>query len=143
MRTRSSISARWIPPMSEAPANRVLVVDDAGLVRLYYREALQRAGFEVSEARNGLEALERLLAAPVDLLIIDVNMPKMDGITCLKALRRHDPAIASVPALVTSTAGAPEDLAAAYAAGANFYLVKPLSQDQLVCYAQMLTGRPT
>ncbi|RYE51945.1 MAG: response regulator, partial [Rhizobiaceae bacterium] len=67
---------------------KVLVVDDANLVRLYYREALELAGFEVEEALNGLEALEKLLLDPVDLLIVDVNMPQMDGITFLRALRR-------------------------------------------------------
>ena len=52
-------------------------------MRRYYREALERAGFEVDEALNGVEALEKLLAEPADLLIVDVNMPQMDGLTFL------------------------------------------------------------
>ena len=60
------------------------------LVRRYYRDALERAGFDVDEALNGVEALEKLLAEPFDLLIVDVNMPQMDGFTFLKALRRQD-----------------------------------------------------
>jgi two-component system chemotaxis response regulator CheY len=120
----------------------VLVVDDANLVRLYYREALERAGFEVEEALNGLEALERLLLAPVDLLVVDVNMPQMDGVSFLKALRRQAEPIASIPALVTSTEAGPQDIASARQAGANFYLVKPLAQDVLATYAAMLTGAP-
>ena len=105
--------------MDDAGKKRVLVVDDANLVRMYYRDALEGAGYEVDEALNGLEALEKLLGAPVDLLIVDVNMPQMDGFSFLKVLRRQDLTVASAPALVTSTEAQPQDLAAARAAGAN------------------------
>ncbi len=128
--------------MAESAKKRILVVDDASLVRLYYRQALERAGYEVSEALNGLEALEKLLLAPVDLLIVDVNMPQMDGFTFLKVLRRQELPTGSIPALVTSTEAAPQDIAAARAAGANFYIVKPLSQDTLAEYAAVLCGDP-
>ncbi len=125
-----------------AAGKRILVIDDANLVRLYYRDALERAGFAVDEALNGLEALEKLLVQSVDLLIVDVNMPQMDGITFLKVLRRQGAPVATIPALVTSTEADPQDMAAARAAGANFYLVKPLSQDTLVAYACALCGVP-
>ena len=123
------------------PANRrVLVVDDASLVRRYYRDALEKAGFQVEEALNGLEALEKLHAAPVDLLIVDVNMPQMDGLTFLRVLRRQAPPVATLPALVISTEAGPQDREAARAAGGNFYLVKPVSQETLVDYAALLCG---
>ena len=128
--------------MSENGKKRVLVIDDAGLVRLYYRGTLEEADFEVDEAMNGLEALEKLLAAPADLLVVDVNMPQMDGLTFLKVLRRHDASIAAIPALVTSTEAGPQDMAAARTAGANFYLVKPVSREALATYASMLCGVP-
>ena len=126
--------------MAEAAQKRVLVVDDAALVRLYYRDALERAGFHVEEAMNGLEALEKLLAAPADLLIVDVNMPQMDGFTFIAALRRQELPLASIPALITSTESGLKDFAAAQAAGANFYLVKPISSETLAQYAAMLCG---
>jgi two-component system, chemotaxis family, chemotaxis protein CheY len=126
--------------MAEA-RKRVLVVDDASLVRLYYRKALESAGFDVVEALNGLEALETLTADPVDLLIVDVNMPRMDGVTFLKTLRRQKLPLSSIPALVTSTEGAPQDFAAARTAGANFYLTKPVSQEKLVEFCSLLCGR--
>jgi two-component system chemotaxis response regulator CheY len=119
---------------------RVLVIDDAALMRLYYRDALEGAGFEVDEALNGLEALEKLLATPADLLIVDVNMPQMDGLTFLHTLRRHDLPLGATPALVTSTESRPQDFEAARAAGANFYLVKPVTREQLVAHAALLTG---
>src|ERR1700743_1260878 len=103
MRMLLFISGRWRLPMAEHERKRVLIVDDANLIRLYYRDALDRAGFSVDEALNGLEGLEKLLTAPVDLLIVDVNMPQMDGLTFLSTLRRQTAAIASTPALITST----------------------------------------
>ena len=126
--------------MTEAGRKRVLVVDDASLVRLYYRAALEGVGFYVEEALNGLEALEKLVTAPMDLLIVDVNMPQMDGFTFLRTLRRQDLPMAATPALVVSTDSSTQDFEAARAAGANFYLVKPVSGEDLAEYARMICG---
>ncbi|MBY0323746.1 MAG: response regulator [Reyranella sp.] len=128
--------------MVETSAKRVLIVDDASLVRRYYRDALERAGFEVGEALNGVEALEKVLAESFDLLIVDVNMPQMDGFTFLRRLRQQASSISSIPALVTSTEARPEDQRAARLAGANFYLVKPVAQDSLVAHATIMCGMP-
>lgn len=122
------------------PPKSILVVDDAALVRSYYRAALEEAGFRVGEALNGLEALETLLGGTVDLLVVDINMPQMDGLTFLRTLRQKAGSIASIPALVTSTESAEADFAAARAAGANYYLVKPVEREQLVQFARMLCG---
>jgi two-component system, chemotaxis family, chemotaxis protein CheY len=126
--------------VADTTRKRVLIVDDASLIRMYYRQALESAGFDVNEALNGLEALEKLLAGPVDLLVVDVNMPQMDGFTFVTALRSQASEIASIPVLIASTESAAEDLDAARKAGANFYLVKPLTQDQLALHARILTG---
>jgi len=126
--------------MADTRRKRVLVIDDAALMRLYYRDALEGAGFEVDEALNGLEALEKLLASPADLLVVDVNMPQMDGLTFLHTLRRQPLPLGATPALVTSTESGPQDLAAARAAGANYYLVKPVTREQLAAHAAALTG---
>ena len=127
--------------MTAAPKT-ILVVDDAALVRTYYRSILEGAGFRVEEALNGLEALETLLARSIDLLVADINMPHMDGLTFLRTLRQKEGSMASIPALVTSTESAEADFAAARAAGANFYLVKPVEREQLVQFARMLCGVP-
>ena len=128
--------------MAEPAKLRILIVDDASLVRRYYRDALERAGFEVDEALNGVEALEKLLGEPADLLIVDVNMPQMDGLTFIKALRRRDGETGSIPTLITSTEAGPQDFLAGRAAGANFYLVKPVNQDVLVEHIAMMCGVP-
>jgi two-component system chemotaxis response regulator CheY len=119
---------------------RILVVDDASLVRLYYRRILEAAGHEVFEAFNGLEALEWVLGSPPDLMIVDVNMPQMDGLTFLATLRRRALPQAAIPALITSTESGPQDIAAARAAGANFYLVKPIAEPVLREHVAMLCG---
>ena len=129
--------------MVDAVGKRILVVDDASLVRRFYRDALERAGFEVDEALNGLEALEKVLGDPYDLVIVDVNMPQMDGMTFLRTLRRQSAAVSSLPALVISTEAARQDATAARAAGANFYLVKPVSQERLVDHVSIMCGLPT
>ena len=126
--------------MGKISQKRVLIVDDAALVRLYYREALERAGYQVEEALNGLEALEKVMFSAVDLLIVDINMPQMDGMTFLKMLRKQDQPTGSTLALVTSTEGAPHDIAAARAAGANYYLTKPLAQDALIAHVDAMLG---
>jgi two-component system chemotaxis response regulator CheY len=129
--------------MADPTGKRILVVDDASLIRRFYRDALERAGFEVDEALNGVEALEKVLGESFDLVIVDVNMPQMDGMTFLRTLRRQSAVVSSLPALVISTEAARQDAAAARAAGANFYLVKPVSQERLVEHASIMCGLPT
>jgi two-component system, chemotaxis family, chemotaxis protein CheY len=126
--------------MAEPRRKRVLVVDDAALVRMYYRGALEQCGFEVEEAMNGLEALEKLSGAPVDLLVVDVNMPQMDGFTFVASVRKRPMPLAAIPVLITSTESAAPDFAAARSAGANFYLTKPVTPEQLTEYARLLCG---
>lgn len=122
----------------------ILVVDDASLVRMYYRSILEGVGFRVEEALNGLEALEKLLAAPVDMpidmLIVDVNMPQMDGFTFLDILRKKALPLAAIPALMISTEAEQKDFAAAQLAGANFYMVKPVEPQTLIELADMMCG---
>jgi two-component system chemotaxis response regulator CheY len=123
-------------------ATRVLVVDDAALLRRFYRHALESAGFVTDEALNGIEALEKHLNAPFDLLVVDVNMPHMDGLTFVRTLRAQAPALASAPVLMSSTESEAGDRLAARKAGANFYLVKPVAPALLCSAASLMTGMP-
>lgn len=130
--------------MTEPHVNgkRVLVVDDGMTTRLYYRDVLESAGFGVEEAVNGVEGLERALMGAFDLLIVDVNMPKMDGYEMIAQVR-IDPALHDIPIITISTEAGERDADRAYAAGANLYLVKPADPAQLTETAQMLTGVET
>jgi two-component system chemotaxis response regulator CheY len=128
------------PARARGRVPRILVVDDATVVRLYYRQLLESDGYLVDEAINGVEGLEKALRGRFDLCIVDVNMPMMDGLEFLLALRRT-PATRSLPALVTTTQAGDGDRAAALAAGANDYLVKPVAQDLLALHVAALLGR--
>jgi len=119
---------------------RILVVDDSSLIRLYCRDILEGAGFEVEQAINGIEAFEKVLAQAFDLVIVDVNMPRMDGFTFLRSLRSGAADVATLPALMISTESGEQDIAEARTAGANFYLVKPVAEAELVRHVCVLTG---
>ena len=129
-----------MPDRSTPP--KVLIVDDGALIRLYYRETLEAAGFEVAEAINGIEALEKVLSERFDLVIVDINMPKMDGVSFLRALRSQENPAGALPALVISSESGERDVDAARAAGANFYLVKPVAAPDLALHVAVLTGVP-
>lgn len=120
---------------------RILIVDDADLVRRYYRMILEKGGYVVDEALNGIEALEKLSASKPDLLIVDVNMPQMDGLTFISALRRRGLPASAIPTLVTTTESKPEDRVAARKAGANYFLVKPIDEPTLLSHVALLCGR--
>ncbi|MEU8813881.1 response regulator [Actinoplanes sp. NPDC048796] len=124
--------------MTETPV-KVLVVDDAATVRLYHTSLLSEAGFHVEEAANGLEAVESALTTAYDLFVVDVNMPKMDGYSCVETLRSETVGTPA-PVLMISTEDRPGDADRAYAAGANLYMVKPVSAERLVRVARMLTA---
>lgn len=119
---------------------RVLVVDDAATVRAYSRQVLEADGFAVDEAVNGIDGLEHALANPPDLLIVDINMQKMDGYAMLRRLRQ-EPVLRDVPAVMISTESKPSDREQALLAGANWYFVKPVRPDDLTAAARLLTGR--
>ncbi|GIH99859.1 response regulator [Planobispora takensis] len=125
--------------MSTDRTPHVLVVDDAATVRYYHRQLLSEAAFRVSEAVNGLEAVELALQTPFDLFVVDVNMPKMDGYACVEALR-GEPVGTDAPIIMVSTEDGVHDADRAYAAGANLYLVKPVDGARLVRLATMLTA---
>jgi len=137
------VNVHVISPAASAAdrfAAQILVVDDATVVRLYYRQILEQQGYRVEEAINGIEGLEKAVQTPFDLCIVDVNMPMMDGYTFLHALRR-EPITHAVPALMTTSEAGVEDHHAALKAGANAYLVKPVARDQLALYVAVLLGR--
>ncbi|KJS42466.1 MAG: chemotaxis protein CheY [Rhodospirillaceae bacterium BRH_c57] len=118
---------------------RILVIDDGITMRLYYRSVLEAAGFEVEEAANGVEGHEKALSQHFDMMIVDINMPKMDGYSLLRAIRKN-PAIHGVPAVTISTEARPDDAIKAFEAGANFYLTKPVAPEDLTEVARLMTG---
>ena len=123
-----------------AGKKKVLIIDDGITMRMFYRDVLEKAGFVVEEAANGVEGLERMLGARFDLIVVDINMPKMDGYEFLNQLRK-DPDCITIPVMTVSTEAKEHDKVRAYAAGANFYMVKPVRPDELANAAILFTGR--
>jgi len=119
---------------------RVLIVDDAATVRMYHRQLLEAAGYQVDEAINGIEALEKALMRNYDLFIVDINMPKMDGCTFLRELRVR-PEIEPAPAIMVSTEAKQKDQIAAFEAGANYYVIKPVDPLSFVRVVALMLGR--
>ena len=118
---------------------RILIVDDAMTVRMYHRQLMESEGFEVDEAENGIEALEKSMTASYDLFLVDVNMPKMDGYRFVEEIRQSTELMA-IPIIMVSTEEEDKDKDKAYLAGANYYFVKPVKPDELKEYVSLLLG---
>ncbi len=110
---------------------RVLIVDDSISMRQMVGFTLREGGFEVLEAEHGQDALDKLKGSSVDLVITDLNMPVMDGITLIQNLRKQ-PAMKTKPILMLTTEGLPEKKAQGKAAGATGWIIKPFDPEKLL-----------
>ncbi len=110
----------------------ILVVDDSATMRRMIVAALRDVG-EVGfhQAASGLEAIERLALAPVDLVVLDLNMPDVHGLEVLRFVRGHE-RFRALPVVVLTTRGDDESREAALGAGATLYLTKPFAPATLV-----------
>jgi two-component system chemotaxis response regulator CheY len=113
--------------MPLAAGLKVLVVDDQSSMRAVTRMALEKIGVRlIHEAENGQLALAKAVAQPLDLIISDFNMPEMDGLGLLRAVRGH-PVARKVPFILLTGRGDRELVVKAAQAGANNYLIKPFT----------------
>jgi two-component system, chemotaxis family, chemotaxis protein CheY len=113
--------------MPAASSIKVLVVDDQLTIRSLVRGGLQQLGFkEIEEAPDGEEALRHLIIKPVQLVISDYNMPKLDGLNLLRAIRTHEPIKKTAFIMLTGRADK-ELVQKAVQFGVNNYLVKPFT----------------
>ena len=113
--------------MPIAAALKVLIVDDQMSVRQFTRMTLEKMGIRlIHEAENGQDALQKAIGQPLDLIISDFNMPEMDGLALLRAVRGHQ-AIRKLPFILLTGRGDRELVVKAAQAGVNNYLVKPFN----------------
>ena len=110
---------------------KILAVDDSASMRQMVAFTLKSAGFEVTDASDGDEALQIAQREAFDVVITDVNMPNMDGITLCKELRQL-PSFKFTPILMLTTESSTEKKQAGRAAGATGWIVKPFNPDQLL-----------
>jgi CheY-like chemotaxis protein len=110
---------------------RILVVEDYPVTQRVLALALRNHGYDVLIAANGLEALRLLDGQVVDLALIDIAMPEMDGIDLLRRLRA-DARFTELPVIMVSASGQDDDRATCLATGANNYIVKPVRPSDLI-----------
>jgi two-component system cell cycle response regulator len=113
------------------PAARVLVADDSGLVRSMMRDHLMAAGYEVLEAQDGEDALERIRATVPDVVLLDRDMPRLDGLAVLDSMQA-DEAMAAIPVVFVTGRATASELAEGLGRGAHDYVRKPVEEAELV-----------
>lgn len=109
----------------------ILTVDDSSTMRQMISFTLKEAGFDILEAQDGMEALDRAKGQKLSLIITDVNMPRMDGITLVQRLRAM-PEFRFTPILVLTTESGPDMKQKGKEAGATGWIVKPFSPEKLL-----------
>jgi two-component system chemotaxis response regulator CheY len=118
----------------------ILTVDDSSSLRMAIRIALSGAGYAVTEAADGVEGLAKASSAKFDMIITDLNMPNMDGLTMIKEVRKL--AIQTGTPIIFLTTESDDGVKQqAKAAGATGWLVKPFVPDQLLKIARKVLGR--
>lgn len=118
-------------------SKKILTVDDSPTVRQMVGLTLRDAGYEVVEAVDGVDALRRMEQEPVDMLITDLNMPRMDGVGLIKPVREN-PANRFIPIIMLTTESHAEKKLAGKVAGASGWIVKPFKPEQLLGVVRMV-----
>jgi len=118
---------------------RIMTVDDSASMRQMVGFTLKQHGYDIVEAVNGAEALKKLEKETVDMLITDINMPEMDGISLVRKVR-DNPSYKFMPIVILTTEFRPEKKQEGKAAGATGWIVKPFRPDQLVAVVRKVIG---
>lgn len=130
------------PASKEKPMKHIMIVDDSTTMRRMVRASLQAIeSVSFSEVGNGLEAIEKVALTPVDLLILDLNMPDMHGLEVLKFLRSHQK-YRDIPVVILTTRGDEISREACLSAGASLYMTKPFDPRVFARSVEELIRRP-
>jgi len=117
---------------------RILLAEDEVALATILKESLETRGFDVLYCKDGVEALEKFESKQPDLLVLDVMMPKLDGFTLVKKIRKQDP---FVPIIFVTSKSRTEDVVEGFGYGANDYLKKPFSMEELIVRMKALLSR--
>lgn len=117
----------------------LLVVDDSPTIRSLLTHILASAGFEVTAAEDGVRGLEAIVQEKVDLAIVDINMPVMDGLEMIRTLRA-DPDFEDLPVIILTTVTDADTRRRGLDAGANLFLTKPTPPAALLFQVRSLLG---
>jgi len=122
------------------PAPKVLLVDDEDSLRKVIRELLERDGYVVAEARDGAQALDQIDRVGPDIIVLDLNMPGLDGYGVLSHLRSR-PATADIPVIVLTAKGDEDNEVRVFELGADDFLTKPFRARALSARLEAVLGR--
>ena len=114
-----------------ADKKAALVVDDSEIVRKIMSNLVSKLGFQVVEAVDGIDAIEKSLEHDVKLFVVDINMPGLDGISFVKRLRKTAK-YKDTPVVIVSTESDEKDIKMAFEAGADLYFTKPVKIDNFL-----------
>ena len=121
-------------------SSRILVVDDEADISTILSVTLRRAGFEVETAGDGVEAIDQIRRQPPDLVILDVMMPRADGLETLKRIREHAPT-AQLPVIMLTAKAQLADKIQGFDRGADDYVAKPFEPSEMLARVQSLLKR--
>lgn len=119
--------------------SKILIVDDEENIRLVVKEYAEFEGYEVSEAENGMQAIEMAKSSNFDLIIMDVMMPKLDGYSACKEIKK----IKNIPVIMLSARGEEYDKLFGFEIGVDDYVVKPFSPKELMARIKVVIKRHT
>ena len=122
------------------PARKVLLVDDEDSLRKVVKDLLERDGYDVSEARDGVQALDQVDRVGPDIIVLDLNMPGLDGYGVLSHLRSR-PATADIPVIVLTAKGDEDNEVRVFELGADDFLTKPFRARALSARLEAVLGR--
>lgn len=111
-------------------AAKLLIVDDAQTIRSFESMILENSGYQILEATNGVEALLTLHNESADLVLLDIEMPIMDGIECCRQIKQNE-AFKEVKVIIVTTRSEYSKISEAFAAGADDYIIKPIEPKEL------------
>ncbi len=118
----------------------VMIIDDSASIRLVVSIALKKAGYDVLEAEDGVDALNKLTGQKIHLIVCDVNMPNMDGISFLKAVKQNQ-SYKFTPIIMLTTESQERKKREGRAAGAKAWVVKPFKPDRMIAAIEKLILR--
>lgn len=117
----------------------IMTVDDSASVRMMVNFTLKELGYEIIEAENGVEALRKLDKKHIHMLITDINMPELDGISLVRKVRAN-PDYKFIPIIILTTESQMDKKSAGKEAGATGWIVKPFKPEQLVAVVKRVLG---
>jgi len=121
---------------------KILLVDDSSTIRRMQKTTLAKIGYsDIDESEDGKDALEKMAANNYGLVLLDLNMPVMDGLECLKKIKGND-SLKDVPVIIVTSESDKSKIIEAITAGASNYLVKPFLPDSLQDKIISVLGSP-